>query len=56
MGQSPKQDLSQERLHGAGSEESFVPRCLQLEWSRWEASDMDEALKGRSAGTLRSIR
>jgi hypothetical protein len=43
MRHSPKQELSQGRLHGLGSEESFVPHCLRREWSRWEASDMDKA-------------
>jgi hypothetical protein len=43
MRHSPKQDLSQERLHGLGSEESFVPRCLRREWSSRERRDIEKA-------------
>jgi hypothetical protein len=43
MRHSPKQDLSQERLHGLGSEESFVPECLRREWSSRERRDMEKA-------------
>jgi hypothetical protein len=50
MRHSPKQDLSQERLHGLGSEESFVPRCLRREWSSRERREIEKAPQGEKAG------
>src|SRR4029077_11792334 len=46
---SPKQDLSQERLHGVGSEESFVPHCPRREWSSLEQRDLEKSPAGVSA-------
>ena len=39
---SPKQDLSRGRLHGLGSEESFVPLCLRRKWSSLERRDIEK--------------
>ena len=55
MRYSPKQELSQERLHGLGSEESFVPHCLRRKWSPLGAARHGQSPQGERAGASESI-
>jgi len=55
MRHSPKQDLSQERLHGLGSEESFVPHCFGGNGARWSSATSKKPRRGEPSGKSESI-